>query len=528
MDFNNFASPNLNGVGVPYDDIVWYDIEGQPFGLASRFNLIVFNDANNIIDVEGPVAIGGNFYSPRGLSIGFERDSRNEIRYSPDMVRFLVGGNVSMGGPLVVIGHVVVGGSFHAAKGSTYLIGKDGTPDQEQELNFLYQAPGGSRYWTITDRGDHYIIPSYDVPRFIPASRIGANLPLFFQNARQSIDNYMACIEELPVNGTVVDNFHELILRGNDPQQNVFLIDVRPNGLLNKGLRAEVPNGSLVIIRLRTGINAHLQYGVYGEESKANRTLYVFEDATNIYMEKSSDIWGSILAPNAMFHAHRTGGHVSGTAALRAFAVSAASGFEFHYLPFVGGIVCAEAPAPEPISEISPAPAPTPEQEPCPECPPQRPCPEQEPCPECPPQRLCPECPTCPESKPCPECPTCPEPSTEYVVYPVPVPVPVVEKPECPIKPDCKIKPGVIIGCVWGCYCCKSHEWEIKLYKICDETKRELYCQKICGYGCFEFKVPYEGCYTLTVCPVGNFRLGKQCKPIVSLKNIGVSNFMLE
>ena len=60
----------LKSAGLPYDNINWYDIEGQPFGTASRFNVITFGDANNIIDVEGPVAIGGSFYSPRGLSVG--------------------------------------------------------------------------------------------------------------------------------------------------------------------------------------------------------------------------------------------------------------------------------------------------------------------------------------------------------------------------------------------------------------------------------------------------------------------------
>ncbi|MGB8452204.1 MAG: collagen-binding domain-containing protein [Anaerocolumna sp.] len=543
MDYNNFGNAAVTGVGVPYDDINWYDIEGQPFGLASRFNVIVFNDANNIIDVEGPMAIGGSFYSPRGLSVGFERDSRNEIGYSPDMVRFMAGGNVSMGGPLVVIGHVVVGGSFRAAKGSTYLIGKDGTPDQDQELDYLYQAPGGSQYWTISDKGNHYVIPSYDVPRYIPASRIGANLPLFFQNARESMDEYMNCIESLEVNGTVVDNNHELILRGNDPDRNVFLIDVRPNGLLTKGLRAEVPAGSLVIVRLRTGSNAYLQYGIYGEERKAGQTLYVFEDANNIYMEKSSDIWGSILAPQAMFHAHQTGGHVSGNAALRAFAVNANSGFEFHYYPFAGGVICEEAPE---QPEVSPAPpvVPAPVTPVCPPCPEPEPCPVVPPCPECPtcpepePCPTCPEpepCPTCPEPRPCPTCPecptcpTCPEQNTEYVVYPVPIPVPVIEEPiACPECPVCAITPGIIRGCIWGCHCCKPHEWEVKLYKVCNDTKTLVYCQRIIGYGCFEFKVPYEGCYLLSVCPAGNYKMAAKCKPIVSLKNIGVTNFMFE
>ncbi|QHQ59407.1 choice-of-anchor A family protein [Anaerocolumna sedimenticola] len=579
MDYNNYGNAAVTGVGVPYDDITWYNIEGQPFGLASRFNVIVFNDANNIIDVEGPMVIGGSFNSPRGLSVGFERDSRNQIGYSPDLVRFLAGGNVTMSGPLVVIGHVVVGGGFRTAKGSTYLIGKDGTADQSRELEYLYQAAGGSPYWTVSDKGDHYIVPSYDVPRFIPTYRIGANLPLFFQNARENMEYYMDCIESLEVNGTVVDNNYELILRGNDPRQNVFLVDVRPNGLLTKGLRAEVPSGSLVIVRLRTGSNAHLQYGVYGEERRAGQTLYVFEDAANIHMEKSSDIWGSILAPQAMFHAHPTGGHVSGNVALRAFAVNANSGFEFHYYPFVGGLVCAEAappvtppvppvtpPAPPVTPPVTPPPAPPvmecpecpicpepvpcpicPEPEPCPACPEPVPCPacptcpEPEPCPvcpTCPEPEPCPACPTCPEPEPCPtcpECPACPEPTTEYVAFPVPIPVPIAAEPvacpacpECPECPECLITPGVIIGCIWGCNCCRTHKWEVKLYKLCNDMKTLLYCEKITGYGCFEFHVPYEGCYVLIVCPAGNYKMTGKCKPIVTLKNIGVTNFMME
>ena len=341
MDNNSYTNETMVTTGLPYDNINWFNVEGQPFGPASGFNVIVFNDANNIVDIEGPVAIGGSFYSPRGLSVGFARDSRfKEIGYSPDLVRFLVGGNVSMTKPLVVIGHVVVGGGFRAGNGSTYLIGKDGTTDGIPRLKELYQANGGSQYWTPTDKGDHYVVPSYDVPRFIPASRVNANLQKFFGDAKESIGYYKSCIEALTPNGSVIDNNYEWILRGNDPVQNVFLVDVRPNGLINKGLRAEVPQGSTVIVRLRTGPNAHLQYGLYGESSKARNTLYVFEDATNIYMEKSSDFWGSILAPQAMFHAHPTGGHVSGNAALGSFAVNANSGFEFHFYPFAGRVNC--------------------------------------------------------------------------------------------------------------------------------------------------------------------------------------------
>ncbi len=563
--FNNTGNNTVPYAGIPYEDINWYDLNGQPFGTASHFNAIVFGDANNIVDTKGAFAVGGNFASPRGMSVAYGNDLRlTGVGYSPDLVRFLVGGNVAMQGPLVVIGHVVAGGNFRAAGGSTYMIGKDGSPDQIQELTTLYQAAGGSQYWRPSDRGTHYAISSYDVPRYIPAGRIGADVRRFFEDAQESISYYHDCIVNMQPNGTVTPHFHELILRGTDPVQNVFLVDVSPNGILNKELRFEVPAGSVSLVILRTGPNAYLQYGLWGAERLANRTLYVFEDATNIHMEVPADIWGSILAPQAMFHAHRTGGHVSGNAALRSFAVNAASGFEFHLYPFVGGIVCGDilpappeeipvpempvplpipvpecppcpTPAPCPMPEPCPTPEPCPIPEPCPACPTPPPCPTPAPCPPCPVPAPCPVCPT---PEPCPVCPTpapCPEQEVriEYRPYPVRVPMPCpgirmrVEYREVPCKQDCKIKAGQILGCIWGCSCGGSHDFEVKLYKICGDDRVLLYCEKVSCCGCFEFEVPYDDCYLLEVCPLNN-RKRSDCKPVLTLKNVGVSSLRVE
>jgi choice-of-anchor A domain-containing protein len=605
---NNGTTPN---VGIPFDSIEWYDLNGQPFGSASNFNLFVFNDANNIIDVEGAVAIGGSFFSPRGFGAGFVKDrGQVEMSYSPDDVKYLVGGNVAMSGPLVVTGHAVAGGGFRAAKGSTYLIGKDGTDDQLDVLKYLYQNTGGSPYWTPTDKGDHYVVPNYDVPRIIRPSRISANLPQFFADARESMLDYKDCIEELPVNGTVVTNSGEMILRGSDPAQNVFLVDVRPNGLLNKRIRIDIPEGSIAIVRFRTGNHAHLQSGAYGDARHANHTLYVFEDATEIHMEEPADIWGSILAPMATFHAHPTGGHVSGNAALGTFAVNPASGFEFHLYPFVGGVLCGEeeapapmpvpvptplpAPVPVPVPVPTPLPAPTPvpcpacpEAAPCPVCPAPTPCPTPAPCPvpppcptptpcpvptpcptpapcpvpppcpaplPCPPCPVpipCPECPDCPMPLPCPECPACPAPipcpvcpapracppcpvcpvcpeqETEFIPVPIPLPMPIVaETRQCPICEECLITPGIIFGTICECECFKAHQWEVMLYRVVDNEKTLLYCEQICEY--FNFVVPYHGCYLLIVRPSRNFRFCCVCRPKVILKNVGVSEFILE
>jgi len=541
MANNNGGAANYTGI--PYGDINWYDEEGQPFGTASRFNAIVFEDANNIVDTKGGMAVGRNFVSSRGLSLGYgnEGDLR-DTGYSPDIVRFLVGSDVAMQGPLVVIGHVVVGGNFNAASGSTYMIGKSNDPDQVQQLTTLYHANGGSQYWRPSDRGDHYAISSYDVDRFIPASRINANVGRFFSDGRESILDFHDCILELEENGTVTERFHQWILRGTDPQQNVFLIDVSPNGLLTKEIKLEIPAGSRAIIKIRTGNNAHLQYGLWGDANHVNNTLYVFEDATNIFMEVPAAIWGSVLAPQAMFHAHQTGGNINGNAAFRSFAVNGRSGFEFHWFPFVGGVQCmamapevipapapipvpvpaptpAPAPAPAPRPTPTPAPAPRPTPAPCPPCPECSECPTPAPCPPCP---ECPECPECPTSIPCP---SCPEQLTRIEYRPYPVPVPVERPRPCP---ECVVEAGLIFGCIWGCSCCSNHDWEVRLYRICDEKKILLYCENICSCGCFRFEVPFDDCYALEICSVGPSKRRRSCKPMLALKNVGVLNLMID
>ncbi|SEW37367.1 choice-of-anchor A family protein [[Clostridium] fimetarium] len=478
-------------IGIPYKNINWEDIPGQPFGLASQFNLFVFGDANNIVDVEGAMAVGGSFYSPRSLSVGFEgEESQVPIAYSPDLVRYLVGDVISIKGPLGVIGHVVSGGSFRVAAGSSYYIGKNGSNNQSEELKYLYQVNGGSPYWIPSEKKNYYIISSYDVSRVIPASRISANVSSFFQNAKKSIETFKECIQRLNTNATLSSNSYEWVLSGDDPKQNVFTIDTRPNGIINKGIRFDIPKGSIAIVRFRTGPHAHLQSGLYGEKRLANNILYVFEDATDIHMENSSDIWGSILAPQAMFHGHPTGGHVSGNAALGGFAVNANSGFEFHLYPFVGGINCMNnmpsrvapeivptpnntplpeglspinTPLPEglspintpppiipinPMSPICPVPAPCPScpearpcpiVPPCPTCPEARPCPIVPPCPTCPEQRPCPTCPAVPEAIVCPTCPTCPEqrPSPTCPACPESQPCPT-----CPTQQPCPVFPA--------------------------------------------------------------------------------------
>ena len=544
--YHNSEKNNLPHTGISYEDINWYDVMGQPFGAAMGFNAIVFGDMSNIVDTKGGMAIGGNFTSSRGLSLGFGNDGKlQDTGYSPDKVVFLTGGNVAMQGPLVVVGHVVTEDNFQAAKGSTYMIGKDGTKEQVQTLTGLYYADNGNRYWRVSDRNDHYIISSYDVPRYIPSERIGADVSKFFSDAKRSITQYHNCITAMEPNGAVTEHYHEWILSGNDPEQNVFVIDTGPNGLLNKEIRFDIPEDSLGIVVFRTGPDAHLQYGLWGEEAKADHVLYVFEDAKKIYMEVPAAIWGSILAPQAMFYAHQTGGTVSGNAALGGFVVGASSGFEFHLYPFVGGVACGEnskkqpspqpapqptpipspQPAPKPVPQPAPRPAPQPSPQPAPKPMPQRPeqRPMQEPvqCPVCPPCPKLQPCPPCPKAQPCPPCP---DNVTKIFLEPVPIPIPYKEA-ECP--PVCPIEAGLIFGCIWGCSCCSNHDWEVKLYRGCAQDKKLIGRARLNCCGCFEFRVPYDDYYIISVCPIDQKSKSVDCKPVLALKNIGVKSLML-
>lgn len=85
---NNYENGAYSYAGVPLDDVNWYDISGQPFGIASYFNAIVFGDANNIVDTKGAMAVGGNFVSPRGLTLAYGNDGKLQ---GQDTVRTLYG-----------------------------------------------------------------------------------------------------------------------------------------------------------------------------------------------------------------------------------------------------------------------------------------------------------------------------------------------------------------------------------------------------------------------------------------------------
>lgn len=324
-----------NRSGVPYQDLRWQEAEGQPFGVGVGYNGLILGDLTNMIDSEGALAVAGSVTSNRGMSVGFGRGGMQTIPYDPFAVRFLAGGDVNIAGALTVVGNVVGDGSFQAGSGSTYLIGKSDNPEQKAELAALY-AGNGSPYWSPQDEGSHYLISSYDTPRYIPAPRLSADVPAFFAAAARSLACRVENMAALQANGSTSLEGNRLLLTGSDPLQNVF--DVTWDGALTGALTIDTPENSLNIVRIRSGENLRIGNGLWGSEAQAEHTLYVLMDAKTADMPVATAIYGSMLAPYTVWNANQSGGNINGNAALAGLNVPRGSGFELHWYPFAGGV----------------------------------------------------------------------------------------------------------------------------------------------------------------------------------------------
>ena len=344
--------------GVPYQNLRWQEVEGQPFGIGAGYNGLILGDLENIIDTEGAIAAAGSITSNRGMSVAFGRQGQPAIPYDPFAVRFLAGGDVNIAGALTVVGNVVTGGSsFQAGLGSTYLIGKSDNPDQSAELAALYAA-NGSAYWAPSDNGSHYVISSYDVPRYIPAARLSADVPAFFAAARQSLTCRVENIAALAVNGTTSWQDSGVVLTGSDALQNVFDVNWPADGTLTGPLSIQTPEGSLNIVRIYSGDVLTITNGIWGSMEQANRTLYVLMDAKTVNMQVAAAIYGSLLAPETQWNANPSGGNINGNVALGGLSVPQGSGFELHWYPFVGGMSGLGECAVQPEVPTPPAPEP--------------------------------------------------------------------------------------------------------------------------------------------------------------------------
>ncbi|MEG1676507.1 MAG: choice-of-anchor A family protein [Clostridia bacterium] len=531
--------------GVPYQNVKWQDIDGQPFGVGVGYNGMILGNLESIVDMEGPVAVQGNVTSNRGMSIGFGRMGKQTLPYSATDVRFLSGGNVDIADSLTVTGNVLTArDAFKVGSKSTYIIGSDASANQRQTLAQLYAA-NGSPYWEPAQQGTNYLISSYDVPRRIPAARVGANVPAFFSDARKSFEGWMNFFASLKAEGETRRSDYGYRLTGTNPLQNLFDLEWPKEGSIVGNIALNVPKGSVNIVRIYSGEQMTVSTPLWGEDALAKNTIFVLMNARSVRLDFPTAIYGSVFAPDTQWNAFTTGGNINGNAVLSGLWVQQGSGFELHWFPFAGGIVtgagteegepscpacptcppqkecpaCPACPTCPPQKECPACPAcPTcPPSTICPSCPPQKECPVCPACPACPPQKICPACPTCPTCPPCPVCPpqkVCPACPT---CPPCPVCPPQKVCPACPTCPPCPapfITPGVIAGCITACGQC---QWRVKLYDTA--ARQTLSVWQHCGSGCFSFEASAAGTYALEI---------ENCnRYLLTLSNVGVQSLCI-
>jgi choice-of-anchor A domain-containing protein len=116
-------------------------------------------------------------------------------------------------------------------------------------------------------------------------------------------------------NGTITDNWGNLVLTGTDPSINVFNLSASQLQIV-WSLTIDAPAGSTVLVNV-SGTSANLQYfGMNVNGTDPSRVLFNFNQATALSMQ-GIGFQGNILAPNAAVNFNN--GSVTGTLVANSF-----------------------------------------------------------------------------------------------------------------------------------------------------------------------------------------------------------------
>ena len=296
------------------------------FGDLLNWTGVVFGNANNIIDVEGTLAVGGNFDSDRGLSINGGPNGSGSA--STEDVSLLVNGNANIAGYGNVWGQTVIGN----ADGNTYKL-SNVTP-------------------SATTNGQYTV----------------ANASQFFADAKSTAYAAKTAVEALEVNGVCDAAYGTYTFVGN-PDENVLVYNV-DDAVINSYLfDFTITEGQTIVVNLTAADAITLKYGAYRINGSMDpdylrdysRNIIInVVNATKLEMT-TTELIGTLLAPDTDL----TGSNadVCGTAILN--GLTGLNGFELHtgynnsFVPTVpasGSTPAAdptEAPAEDPIEGLS-------------------------------------------------------------------------------------------------------------------------------------------------------------------------------
>jgi choice-of-anchor A domain-containing protein len=289
------------------------------FGDLLDWNGVVFGDANNIIDLEGSLAVGGSFSSPRGLSVnGGAYGSQN---LTTEDVAFLVNGNVNISGYGSVWGQTVVGN----ADGNTYHL-SNVTPSAT--TNGQFAVADSSRY---------------------------------FADAKNTAYAVKAAVDALPVNGVCHAAYGTYTFVG-DADAKTLVYNVDDANISSYIFDFTIAEGQTVVVNFTTSDTLRFKYGAVRINGKSDQQ-YLRQFNRNIILNVVSadkiemtgcELYGTLLAPDAELIGNDA--NVCGTSILN--GLTGNGGFELHVgynNSFIPAVSASTSPAGDPADPTDPA-----------------------------------------------------------------------------------------------------------------------------------------------------------------------------
>ena len=274
------------------------------FGDLLDWSGVVFGDVNNVIDVEGTLAVGGSFYSTTGFSANSGAYGKNPA--STDDVALLINGKADINGYGNVWGQTVVGN----AEGNTY------------HLTNVTPSETTNGQYTVADSAQ------------------------YFADAKSTAYAAKAAVEALPVNGvceaangtyTFVGNADAdvLVYNVSDAVFNSYLFDFT------------IADGQTIIVNLTSSEKIELKNGaieingsLLPDDLRSYNRSIIFNVVNSTEIEMTScELYGILLAPDANLTGK--GANVCGTSILN--GLTGSNGFELHvgsddsYIPTIPG-----------------------------------------------------------------------------------------------------------------------------------------------------------------------------------------------
>lgn len=289
------------------------------FGDLLDWNGVVFGDANNIIDLEGSLAVGGSFASPRGLSVNGGAYGSQTL--TTEDVAFLVNGNVNISGYGSVWGQTVVGN----ADGNTY------------HLSNVTPSATTNGQLTVADSSQ------------------------YFADAQNTAYAVKAAVDALPVNGVCNAAYGTYTFVGNaDAKTLVYNVD--DSNINSYLLDFNIAEGQTVVVNFTASGTLRFKNGAVRINGKSdqqylrqfNRNIILnVVSADNIEMA-NCELYGILLAPDAALTGNDA--NVCGTSILK--GLTGLNGFELHVgynNSFIPAVSASSSPAGDPADTTDPA-----------------------------------------------------------------------------------------------------------------------------------------------------------------------------